>query len=179
MDFKIYDYESIDSTNNEAKRLYKEKMLPFIVSSKHQSEGRGTFGKSFYSPKDKGLYMTLAIKRNISIKRLQDMNIALGTVISKNLNYKYDIETHPKKPNDIMFEDKKLSGILTEGILSETDYDVIFIGVGMNLFKDDALPLDLKNLVISLSECTDIPILFEDIVSLVSQSILEVLNHED
>lgn len=179
MDFKIYHYESIDSTNNEAKRLYKDKTLPFIVSSTHQSEGRGTFNKTFYSPKDKGLYMTLAIQKNINIETLQNMNINLGSVLSRNINALFNIKTHPKNPNDIMFKERKLAGILTEGILEDNSYDVIFVGVGINLFKDNNIPEDLKSIIISLSELTDKEISQKTITSLVIDSIMEVLNHEN
>ena len=58
-------YPIIDSTNTEARRLLAANLLasPALLIAAEQTAGRGRMGRSFYSPKDTGLYMTLVLHR--------------------------------------------------------------------------------------------------------------------
>ena len=67
----VHLYDSIDSTNNEAKRRAQTDRGVCLYVTTHQTAGRGRRGHGFYSPKDTGLYMTLAFPAdNADIQRL-------------------------------------------------------------------------------------------------------------
>lgn len=155
MDFKLIHLPSVDSSNEYAKKHHQEIEKPFIVSTNTQTKGKGQFGKSFYSPKNKGIYMSLVLDFNINFERLKTLNIEIGNVLSDFINMKYDLRTRAVYPNDIYVDDKKLAGILTEGIfnMKTKTYDCIVIGIGLNLFKTE-VPEDLKNHIITLDTIT-------------------------
>ncbi len=148
--------ESCESTNAVAKSLIERYQEPFCVRTSYQTKGKGTMGKSFHSPKDKGLYMSLVLYEGVNIENIHDITLNCAHIISQYLNDTYKIETYVKAPNDIYIEGKKLCGILTESSLSvnENTYDAIIIGIGLNLIKDTNLPSDIASIYTALSEHT-------------------------
>ncbi len=135
MDFKLIHFKSITSTNDYAKKIQNIKD-PLLILSDTQTQGRGRFNKQFYSPLNKGLYMSLVFKPLITIDSLQNMNIALGQKISQYLNRSYSIQSRAVYPNDIYIKEKKLAGILTEGVLNASNYEKVIVGFGLNLIQD-------------------------------------------
>ncbi len=154
MDFK--HYQEIDSTNEEAKRIYKDHQLPICISASAQTKGKGRFGKSFHSPTDKGLYFSLVLDLDISIQKLQTLNIEIGELVSKTLNTMYAIQTEAVFPNDVYADDKKLCGILTEAIYDQKNerYECVIVGVGLNVFESE-FPEELLGKVTSLQKLTN------------------------
>ena len=66
----LHVFEEIDSTNKEAKRLaISEPSEPLLIIADRQTEGRGRFGRSFYSPSGTGLYMSLLFRPEFSADR--------------------------------------------------------------------------------------------------------------
>ena len=67
-DLKIICFDTIDSTNNEAKRLIASgETENILITSEEQTKGRGRSGHSFYSPEGTGLYMTLVLHPTVSL----------------------------------------------------------------------------------------------------------------
>lgn len=126
----------------------KENTL-YLASS--QSSGVGRFGRSFFSPNQGGIYMSLHLKPNLSFDALPTYTILTAGAIYKAIKDLTLIDTDIKWVNDIYYKDKKIAGILTEAITSvETGLvtDVI-IGVGLNFSIKD-FPSDLQSKVGSL-----------------------------
>ncbi len=154
----IYKYDQTDSTNLRAKEaILSGTALPCLFVANSQTMGRGRMGKSFYSPKDTGLYMTLALpynyidSDNVSVTSLSAVAVALA--IKEVCN----IDTGIKWVNDLYIGDKKVCGILTELIcepLNNTPLAII-IGVGINLFTKD-FPSDIEKIATSLFVSGDV-----------------------
>lgn len=172
MDFKTVHLETIDSTNEYAKKNYHKYPLPLLISADTQTNGKGQFGKSFFSPEGSGIYMSLVIDIDISIERLQSLNIKIGLMLSDLLNKKYNIHSIAVYPNDIYISNRKLAGILTEGIynMNRNSYDCIIIGIGLNLFKSHHEKL--SNIKIALEEVTKIKINQEKLKHEIAEKIL-------
>lgn len=125
-------YESIDSTNNEAKRSADNGVC--LYATTHQTAGRGRHGHSFYSPKDTGLYMTLALPLSPCAASLQKITCAAAVAVCEAVTALSDIDPRIKWVNDIYVSGKKAAGILTELICSEDNQPrAVIIGIGMNL----------------------------------------------
>lgn len=176
MDFKLIHLPSVDSSNEYAKIMHQEIKKPFIVSVDTQTKGKGQFGKSFYSPKNKGVYMSLVLDFDINFEKLKTLNIQVGTVLSDFINSKYDVQTRAVYPNDVYFSGKKLAGILTEGIfnMKTKTYDCIVIGIGLNLFKTK-VPDDLKDHIITLDSITTKTIHKETLIQEIARCIYQTL----
>ena len=154
----IFKYDQTDSTNLRAKeKILQGASLPCLFVANSQTMGRGRRGKSFYSPKDTGLYMTLAIPYNyidsdkVSITSLTAVAVALA------IKEVCGIDTGIKWVNDLYIENKKVCGILTELVcepLNNTPLGII-IGIGINLSTKD-FPSDIENSATSLFVNEDI-----------------------
>lgn len=125
--------EEIDSTNTFLKEIASEKNHGALVIAKSQTNGRGRMGKTFVSQKN-GLYMSLLLKPKSQTDITKITAMAAVAVLGA-------VEKFIKKPakikwvNDIFVENKKVSGILTEGIFSGGNLEYLVLGIGVNLVK--------------------------------------------
>ena len=130
---KVDVYKEIDSSNDQAKRidLIKEYQL---IAAESQSKGRGRLGKRWFSPNSGNIYMTLCTEKDLSFA---PVSLITGLICKKsilNLNKLIDIKL--KWPNDILFENKKVGGILIEEEHINSNIKTM-IGIGINLDIED------------------------------------------
>ena len=130
----VYRFESIDSTNNEAKRhIENGGELPALFIADRQTAGRGRQGKSFFS--EGGLYMSLALPFDVlkgDVLRATTLTaVAVAQVFEKEFGKRLLI----KWVNDLYFEDRKVCGILCETVYDKGTLKAkaVVIGVGINL----------------------------------------------
>lgn len=133
---ELHMLDCVDSTNNFAKSI-ENLSVPHVVVSKEQTNGRGTKGRSFYSKKDKGIYLSIvyAPKGQIDTENLTtEIGKAVASVLSK-----YSKDTPYTKPiNDVYINGKKVAGILTEAdTIGLGKFSKIIIGIGINLFEQN------------------------------------------
>ncbi len=125
----ILYYEEIDSTNEEAKRNIEniENFTIFLAES--QIKGKGRNNREWFSPKGENLYFTIVFKPEIEIKFLTALPVITGYSVLKLLeNILKNKKITIKWPNDILIEDRKISGILIENFKGK-----IILGVGLNV----------------------------------------------
>lgn len=153
--FKIYKYDTIDSTNTEAKRLLQKSIsnsdifcVPSIIVANKQTAGRGRQGKTFYSPENTGLYMSVVDEFPSDEKDVALITIKISMAVSDAIFECTGIRTGIKWVNDLYLGNRKICGILTESVLAQ-DKHYIIIGVGVNVFTDD-FPTEISSLAGSL-----------------------------
>lgn len=132
----IFVYDTIDSTNDEAKRQWKEhKKAPCLFVSDEQTGGRGRRGRSFYSPKGTGIYMSLLIQPKTGLEDAVHITTATAVVVAKVLQEYTDESIGIKWVNDIYAGNKKVCGILTEAVIEPdaTEKPAVVVGIGINL----------------------------------------------
>lgn len=147
-------YEVIDSTNTEAKRIIEREnpSAPVLLVARSQTAGRGRQGKSFYSPADSGLYMTLIYPAGIQISGQVTITTRTAVAVARAIEETYGIEPGIKWVNDLYHNGKKICGILCEAV---NDYSAgimkyAVIGVGVNISTTD-FPDELKNIAGSIT----------------------------
>ncbi|GAB4167105.1 MAG: biotin--[acetyl-CoA-carboxylase] ligase [Rickettsiaceae bacterium] len=149
----LFFYEEIDSTNLEAQRKLADGCsAPSLVIAKKQSAGRGRLGRQWAASDEGNLYMTFACRPNQAPERMQLFTLWGAVSICSFLN-----ELHPgfkiKWPNDIIFEGKKLSGILTEAQIEADQMSSLVFGLGLNVNSDSKLwPEVVRNRATCLAE---------------------------
>ena len=131
IDIKIFD--EIDSTNNYLKLPHpiKDKAIKIIIAKK-QTAGRGQYNKEWISEHDAGLWMSLAI----DIKKKYNpsaLPLVVGSVLAKELHQLGADKIGLKWPNDLIYENQKLGGILVESIQQKNDLLRVIIGIGLNI----------------------------------------------
>lgn len=153
---KVLVYQTIDSTNKEAKRLKLQQDSLLITS--HQSSGIGRYGRSFYSPKDEGVYFSIVLNNLKLNAQLFTMSIAVAiTDVFENTTIKY--------LNDILYKNKKMAGILCEGIIENNQYKQMIIGVGINI-NNRSYPKELENIMIGYQdENIDLNVVVSNIIN--------------
>ena len=129
---------AVGSTNDYLReKALKGQKEGFTVLAGEQTGGRGRTGRSFYSPADTGIYMSLLLRPEncspaVAVKFTTMAAVAACRAIEKVSQKKAQI----KWVNDVYIEDKKVCGILTEGAVSleKGSLEYVILGVGINVY---------------------------------------------
>jgi len=127
---KFHIFESVDSTQEAAKKLKKESGIVHVVMALSQTQGKGTFGKKWVSPKNSGLYVTFAFETG-SKKDISTLSHLAACAACRAIE---EIAPSIKWPNDLLIKGQKIGGVITEVL----DHH-IFSGIGINLISDTDL----------------------------------------
>ena len=133
--------DEIDSTNEEAKRRIKGGAgEDFALVARKQTAGKGRKGRSFYSPKDTGIYLTFTHFTNDSPENVLKVTVATSVIAAKTIKDTLNIDCGIKWVNDLYHNGKKVSGTLCEYIFKDTfenDKNAVIVGIGINLSTED------------------------------------------
>ena len=145
MRMKIIKLDAIDSTNSYLKKLLaKEPLNDFtVVISKHQTKGRGRNGNAWTN--DASLNLAISIYKRFNDFKISDkfvLNIISSLSVFQLLSESKLNKLTIKWPNDIMAENKKISGILIENNVKGKfiNHSVIGVGINVNQKKFKNLP---------------------------------------
>lgn len=148
-DTEVFVYDEVDSTNELAKKYGDAnpgKEAIFISDS--QTRGKGRRGRSFYSPKGTGMYLSILIRPNVSLSEAMNYTCMIAESTCRAISKVTGLEVGIKWVNDIYFNNKKISGILTEASTSLEDGSLsyVVIGIGINLYEPyEGFPEDIKD----------------------------------
>ncbi len=156
---KVEYFDEIDSTNNEAKRQgddYNSEPRLFITES--QTGGRGRRGRKWVSPKGNGIWMSLLFKPDIMPSQASMLTIVAAMAVAaaiKDLLPEADCKI--KWPNDIVINERKVCGILTE-MSAELEYiHYVVIGIGINVNTTE-FPDEIKDIAASIYSLTGVKV---------------------
>jgi BirA family transcriptional regulator, biotin operon repressor / biotin---[acetyl-CoA-carboxylase] ligase len=123
----------VDSTNNYL--LNKTEYIGnYAVFAEQQTAGRGQFQRTWYSNFGKNIALSLLWQFSNPFSKLAGLTLAVGIAVVKALE-EYGLKRIQLKwPNDIMYEGKKLAGILIESRFIERKLQKMVIGIGLNLY---------------------------------------------
>lgn len=126
--------EEMDSTNNELKRMAEQGAESgFLVVSDSQTAGKGRRGRNWASPKGSNIYMSLLLRPGFLPDRASMLTLVAALAVREAILLVTGISTQIKWPNDLVYEGKKVCGILTE-MSAEADYiHYVVIGIGINV----------------------------------------------
>lgn len=151
---RVVHYDSIDSTNTEARRLAAAGTAEnTLLIARTQTAGRGRMGRSFYSPDGTGLYATLLYYPDRPITELGGLTCAAALASALAIEQLCGIAVRIKWVNDLYLQNRKVCGILCESF-GTPHGTAIAIGVGINLTTRD-FPAELGNIAGSLQAAVD------------------------
>ena len=144
----VYVYQSIDSTSSECKRRLSQGEERCLVLATEQTGGRGRRGKSFFSPGDAGLYMSLAMPMDMSLSSAVGVTAYAAVCVCGAIREVTGRKCGIKWVNDLYLDGKKVCGILSEAVtgLEAGDAHSVVIGVGVNLHPC-TVPPELEDIV--------------------------------
>jgi BirA family biotin operon repressor/biotin-[acetyl-CoA-carboxylase] ligase len=150
---QILRFDSIDSTNLEAMRQAKGGAPEWLcIIAREQTRGRGRLDRSWHSPKDAGLYLSIVLRPKFELARWPLINLAAALAVHDAIFRTCDLKVDIKWPNDVCARDRKLCGILAETVETEIGVAAI-VGIGINL-NDENFPPELKPHATSLRSVT-------------------------
>ncbi|WP_341790495.1 biotin--[acetyl-CoA-carboxylase] ligase [Rickettsia endosymbiont of Polydrusus tereticollis] len=172
--YKLLIFDEIDSTNLEAIRIAKTNpSLNYAILAKTQTQGRGRNGKKWQSLLG-NLHASLLLKPNKELTFFPQLSFVTGLAVYETIKslifqchsreggnlYNIFLDSRLrgndtvgknsiklKWPNDILINDKKISGILLES-LTVANNNYLIIGVGINIIHN---PLNIDQLTTSFS----------------------------
>ena len=171
--YDIIWLQSIDSTNNEAKRHIDEYDNLSVLSALSQTAGRGQRGNTWSSGKGLNLMFSIILKDIQSVKAADQFILSEITALAvTDFLSSHGIKASIKWPNDIYIADRKVCGILIENSIRGEWLSSSIIGIGLNVNQrnfDVNLPNPTSMLLESKKEQTfDIKICLEEFMEIFS-----------
>lgn len=129
-------FKKIGSTNDEAKKNITKIKNPtnyLAFLAEQQTVGRGRSGKSWESPANVNIYLSLAWQTSIKPKELEGLSLSVAVAIANAVNPILPKDSLKIKwPNDLFLSDQKVGGILIETSTYKEKTGVV-IGLGLNV----------------------------------------------
>ena len=145
---KIYFFKEVDSTNLVAKKLANEGAAEgTIVIAGKQRRGKGSRGKKWISPSG-GVWMTIILRPDVEPNKAPQLTLVTGVAVAETLIQELGLDVEIKWPNDILIDNKKVSGILTEVKTNIIGVEYVLVGIGIDLKID--IPPELRDTATSL-----------------------------
>jgi BirA family biotin operon repressor/biotin-[acetyl-CoA-carboxylase] ligase len=144
-DYHLLSYDVLDSTNEEAKRLAGGGASHgAVIWAKHQTAGKGRMGREWVS--DEGnLFVSVLLRPPCELPECSQLSFVTAVSALETLKpiIADEGEIQAKWPNDVLYEGKKLGGILLESFTTLDEYNKdqqwVVVGVGLNIdsYPDD------------------------------------------
>ena len=166
---KIFTFDSIDSTNNCAKAVAGCGATEgTVVIAEQQTAGRGRMGRPWQANPNENLIFSIVLRPRLSADALNLLPLYVAVAVSEAIESVTGLKVECKWPNDILYNGKKLAGILIEGSLKQDKVDYVVIGVGINVnqtkFEGD-LSAKASSLKLESKKEIDRARLFKEILS--------------
>ena len=145
-------YDSIESTQDIAKKAAEDGHPEgTIFIAEQQTSGRGRMGRDWVSPRGKGIWMSIILRPKIPIQFAPQLTLLTAVALCRSLKRVTELPIGIKWPNDLLIDDKKISGILLESSAEDELIRHIVAGVGINVNLDrDDYPDEMQSKATSL-----------------------------
>lgn len=147
--WQITCLETVGSTNRAAREL-AQSGAPHgtVVAADRQTEGRGRFGRSFYSPPGTGVYLSAVLRPAVTAEEAGLLTAGAAVAVCRAVRALSAAEPQIKWVNDIFVQGRKAGGILTEAATSlesgMLEYAVLGVGLNCSL-PSEGFPPELQD----------------------------------
>ena len=146
---RIYHYDLIGSTMDEARRLASEGAPEgMVVIAEEQTAGRGRFNRAWVSPRGENLSFSVILTPHAN--NLPYMNMAATLAVARTVADCADLQPTIKWPNDVRVDGLKISGILIETAIESDAAVCAIIGIGVNVNFDPSLYAEIADISTSI-----------------------------
>tara|TARA_Y100000590_G_scaffold470757_1_gene669531 strand:+ start:14061 stop:14810 length:750 start_codon:yes stop_codon:yes gene_type:complete len=134
---EFYYFEKVNSTMDVSKKLFFENKSTLLICSAQQTSGRGRLGNKWISNKG-NIFFSLRFVPKVDLKKFYQIGILSCISIKKTLK-KFGISNVSIKwPNDIIVENMKIGGVLTETFF-KNNYNYCTVGIGINFINSPTI----------------------------------------
>lgn len=176
---KIEVLKTVDSTNEEIKRRAANGAKSgLIIAAECQTGGKGRFGRKWESESGEGIYFTFLLRPGLPPADIASITLAAGYAVCEALREYSGVEAKIKWPNDIVINNKKVCGILTEMAAQMDMVDYVAVGIGINV-NNKSFSEDIKwkstSVFIETGKLTERNLLFREVIKKLDLIISEFL----
>ncbi|MFO7693031.1 MAG: biotin--[acetyl-CoA-carboxylase] ligase [Vicinamibacterales bacterium] len=140
----LFYFPAIGSTNDVAARLAGGGAPEgTTVAAEAQTSGRGRLGRTWFSPQGAGLYVSIVIRPDPGARPRAGVaaapglpaavTLASGVALAEAIRETTGLQAEIKWPNDLVFERRKLAGILAEASAQGAELEYVILGFGVNI----------------------------------------------
>jgi len=131
---KIHYYSETGSTNDDAFSLgIAGAHEGTVVVADSQSKGKGRLQRSWHSPSGANIYTSVILKPKIKTSESSRIPILAGVAVAEVLDTYCPGKIKLKWPNDILINEKKVCGILSQVKITAKGIDFLVLGIGINV----------------------------------------------
>jgi BirA family biotin operon repressor/biotin-[acetyl-CoA-carboxylase] ligase len=154
--YDIFCFPLLSSTNDTLKGLAEDGApAGTVVIAEGQLAGKGTKGRTFASPRGRGIYLSALFRPQMAAKDISLITPFAAVAAARAVERVAGISPGIKWVNDLLLRGKKLGGILTEAVVAPAGdgLDYVIVGIGLNV-RAGGLPDELLDIAISIEEAT-------------------------
>lgn len=146
---RVHYFPEVDSTMTAAREMARNGCghLTTVVSGR-QTQGRGRLRRPWNSEVG-GLYFTVVVRPDVPPLLAGRVNFAASLTLCGILRDRFGVDARTKWPNDILVDDRKICGLLSEMEAEDDRVAFLNVGVGVNVNNDPG-PAELR--AVSLRE---------------------------
>ena len=152
--FTIHKYERIGSTNDQLKMMLDAPEFT-CVTAEAQTAGRGRRDRVWHSAPGEGLYLSVLLRPEIEANKIPLLSLLAAVAVAEALQQMVpgarvsDLSLDIKWPNDVLLNERKISGILIESTSVTGEVPRFIVGIGVNL-NHQSFPPELSEIATSL-----------------------------
>jgi len=148
----IIHFEQVLSTNDVAKELAGQGLPEgSLVVAEEQTGGKGRLGRFWSSPHGQGVWISLVLRPLLSPLDAPRITIMAAVAVAKTISEITNLTPGIKWPNDILYQGRKLAGILTEMSAEMDSVNFVILGIGVNVnTPSEMFPPEIRSQAVSL-----------------------------
>ncbi len=161
MHWQIIAFDTLDSTNLEAKRMLQDltaeqSLHGVVITAEQQTGGKGRLGRAWVSPAGTGLWFTAMLQPKLPMEQASLLSFTAAISVAEAIQQTTGLSVKLKWPNDVLLDGRKLCGILLELIpYNKTEY-YIAMGIGINMHQQkEAFPPELQDKATSIAMASE------------------------
>lgn len=149
---RIIHHQQLSSTNDEAKRLARDKTpAGTVIVAEQQTGGRGRMGRRWYGAGGKDIALSVVLYPTILPAEAARFSMLAAVAVARAIKQTCNLPVEIKWPNDLLIAGRKLCGILVEMSAEMDGVKYLVLGIGINVNATAALwPQEIKNKTTSL-----------------------------
>ncbi|MFC2083415.1 biotin--[acetyl-CoA-carboxylase] ligase, partial [Bacteroidota bacterium] len=182
----FFYYDEVESTNSVLINGKEFINNGTVILSEYQTHGRGRRKRKWHAIKEKALTFSILITDLINFNKINLINLSASLAVAQAIENLYQLKVEVKWPNDVLFNDKKISGILIESSSKGETIEKIVVGIGVNvnqsnfpgkyLIQPTSIKKELKKIASRERFLSEILNIFEELLIQLTNSKEKILN---
>jgi BirA family biotin operon repressor/biotin-[acetyl-CoA-carboxylase] ligase len=142
--WRIRRMDDVASTMDEAAELARDDAPAWtVVAANYQTNGRGRSGRSWIAPPGTSLLATVILRPELTVVQDESLSRKIGERVREAIAEVTGLWVTVKEPNDLLYQSRKLCGILCQTSVRGKELEYLLVGIGINAnIPADQLPLE-------------------------------------